>query len=102
MNAICNSTFQFAVNIVPAATRDMKGLDVAIRYALKCKIKSLRRNPRPPGVVKTKVAALWRVRVRDYRVIYEILDCKTTIHILGVLNRDESYDDLTDLNKRKR
>jgi mRNA interferase RelE/StbE len=36
---------------------------------------ALARNPRPPGCIKLAGAEdLWRIRVRQYRVIYQVVD----------------------------
>ena len=49
-------------------------------------------NPRPPGVIKLRGAENeWRIRVGDYRIIYEIDDDKRLIAILRIRHRREVY-----------
>jgi mRNA interferase RelE/StbE len=51
----------------------------------------LERNPRPPDVQKLKGRDAWRIRVGDYRVIYEIHDRVSQIIVITVGHRWEVY-----------
>ncbi len=74
------------------ALRDLGGLDGVVRERIARKIESLANNPRTPGAVKlTGEDGLWRVRVGDYRVIYEILHDEQVIIIHQVGHRREVY-----------
>lgn len=55
------------------------------------KIKSLENNPRPFGAIKLSDVESYRVRVGNYRIIYEINDKEKTIDIYDVLHRKDSY-----------
>jgi mRNA interferase RelE/StbE len=59
-------------------------------------IGKLATNPRPPGCVKLSGPdALYRVRIGDYRLIYEIQDERLVVVIVRVGKRDEgSYRNL--------
>ncbi len=48
-------------------------------------------NPRPPGCIKLTGRAGWRIRVGDYRVIYEIDDRQHIVTILHIGNRRDVY-----------
>ena len=54
----------------------------------------LANDPRPPGSKKLKgvIPALWRIRVRDYRVIYAIQDQTVTVEIIRIGHRREVYE----------
>jgi mRNA interferase RelE/StbE len=53
-------------------------------------IQALAQNPRPPGCRKlTGTENDWRIRVGDYRVIYEITDVLRVIRINRVRHRRE-------------
>lgn len=56
-------------------------------------IQSLGHAPRPVGVIKLKVQGepYWRIRIGDYRVIYEIRDSEKVISILAVGHRKDIY-----------
>jgi mRNA interferase RelE/StbE len=51
----------------------------------------LESNPRPPDVKKLKGRNAWRIRVGDYRVIYEIHDRELHILVITVGHRREVY-----------
>ena len=57
-------------------------------------IKSLRKleeNPRPPGIQKLKEEDAYRLRVGDYRVIYEIHDKVLLVLVVSVGHCREVY-----------
>jgi mRNA interferase RelE/StbE len=57
-------------------------------------VKGLADTPRPKGVEKIKSAGLWRVRQRDYRIVYDIDDSQKTVIILRIGHRREIYRSL--------
>jgi len=52
---------------------------------------SLEENPRPKGSKKLKDRNAYRVRVGNYRVIYEIFDNRLIIHVIAVGHRKDIY-----------
>jgi mRNA interferase RelE/StbE len=55
-------------------------------------LKGLSSNPRPPGCKKLVGGERdWRVRVGDYRVLYEIDDAEKAVRILNVKHRRDAY-----------
>ena len=49
-------------------------------------------NPRPPGCVKLAGAEdLWRIRVRQYRVIHQILDDELIVVVVKIGDRKDVY-----------
>jgi mRNA interferase RelE/StbE len=53
---------------------------------------ALASNPRPEGVTKLQGDEnAWRVRVGEFRVVYEIHDAVLMIMVLRVANRREAY-----------
>jgi mRNA interferase RelE/StbE len=55
-------------------------------------IQSLAQNPRPPGCRKlTGSKSDWRIRVGDYRVVYEIADAVRIVRVNRVRHRREVY-----------
>lgn len=48
-------------------------------------------DPRPPGVKKLAGGLGWRIRVGDWRVIYEIDDDRRLIAIVAVKPRQSAY-----------
>ena len=55
-------------------------------------IGGLASNPRPPGCLKMQGGdGLYRVRVGDYRIIYQIQDSVLTVLVVQIGNRKEIY-----------
>jgi mRNA interferase RelE/StbE len=48
-------------------------------------------NPRPSGCRKLKGADVYRIRVGDYRVVYEIHDDVLIVLVVRVAHRSEVY-----------
>ena len=55
-------------------------------------LKELAANPRPYGYKKLKGRPGYRIRVGDYRIIYQIKDNILTVFILIIGHRREVYD----------
>jgi mRNA interferase RelE/StbE len=55
------------------------------------RLSNLEADPRPPDVKKLKGRDAWRIRVGDYRVIYEIYDRELQIIVVRVGHRREIY-----------
>lgn len=52
---------------------------------------ALHEDPRPTGSVKLAGTELWRIRVGDYRVIYEVRDAILVVLVIKVGHRREVY-----------
>jgi len=55
-------------------------------------IRDLANTPRPAGCKKLSGRSGWRIRVGNYRVIYEIDDNTQTITVMHVGHRRDVYD----------
>ena len=55
------------------------------------RIRALAEDPRPPGCLKLVGRAGWRLRVGNYRVVYEINDAEEKITVLHVGHRRDIY-----------
>lgn len=54
-------------------------------------IRRLADEPRPDGVKKLSGREAWRIRVGDYRILYEIDDEQLVILIIDIGHRREVY-----------
>ena len=75
-----------------AAEKDLKRLATSVRPRIIAAIKNLAIDPRPSGcrkLVGTKND--WRIRVGDYRVIYEIADAIRVVRVNRVRHRRDVY-----------
>ena len=55
-------------------------------------IAALEENPRPQGYKKLKGREGFRVRVGNYRIIYEIFDRELLVDVIDVGHRKDIYD----------
>lgn len=56
------------------------------------RIEALGNQPRPSGCTKLRgLAALWRIRIGDYRVVYSIDDSRRVVDIIAVRHRRDAY-----------
>ena len=62
----------------------------AVRRIL-ARLAELETNPRPTDVKKLKGRKAWRIRVGDYRVIYEIHNRQLQILVITIGHRREVY-----------
>lgn len=82
----------YQVEITPAAKRQIKKLVEPVQLAIIERLEQLAENPRPSGALKMQGAeSLYRIRVGDYRIIYEIQDRALLIAIVKVGHRSDVY-----------
>ncbi|RME68588.1 MAG: type II toxin-antitoxin system RelE/ParE family toxin [Nitrospirae bacterium] len=68
-----------------------EGIIQDYRQEIKEKIFSLAHNPRPKGCMKLVNRDGWRIRVGNYRVIYEVDDTEATVTIIHIGHRKDIY-----------
>ncbi len=84
---------EYSITFARSARRELEALDSSLITRILSKIESLASHPRPHGSRKlTGEKHLWRIHIRDYRVIYSILDKEGNIDITAVRHRREAYD----------
>jgi mRNA interferase RelE/StbE len=81
----------YTLRILPRAEKELASLDVKPYDSVKKRIYALAEEPRPPGCGKLKGDPGWRVRVGDYRIVYEVDDASGTVTVLRVGHRKEIY-----------
>ena len=84
----------YTIRIAPAAEREIQKLARQIQRRILDRIEELRTAPRTHGAEKLKGKgsdAFYRVRVGDYRIIYEIADEALTVLVVKVGNRRDVY-----------
>jgi mRNA interferase RelE/StbE len=81
------------INISSRAERELKRLDRTIKNRIVTALLGLIKNSRPSGCIKVKTSEnLWRIRVGDWRVGYEIDDASQTVTIITIGHRSQFYD----------
>ena len=82
----------YRVLLESAAEKDLRRLSPDIHDRVITVIQGLTANPRPPGCRKlTGSKNDWRIRVGDYRVLYEIADAIRVVRVNRVRHRREVY-----------
>jgi len=82
----------YEVYLERAAERDLRHLSSEEFHRVIPRIKALSENPRPSGCRKiTGSKNDWRIRIGDYRVIYEIDEDAKVVRIMRVRHRREVY-----------
>ena len=82
---------KYTVLIERYAQKQIMKLDRKVIPLIKTAIAGLADNPRPYGYKKLKGEDAYRIRVGDYRVIYEIEDDKIIITVVSVGHREDIY-----------
>ena len=81
----------YEIKITDYALKELNSLDKKTYLKIKQAMQKLSENPRPKGCKKLINRDAWRIRVGDFRVIYEIHDYKLLIIIIRVANRKIVY-----------
>jgi mRNA interferase RelE/StbE len=82
----------YEVYLERSAEIDLKHLPTSIFHRIILQIGTLAEDPRPPRCRKiTGSKNDWRIRIGDYRVIYEIDDKAKAVRIMRVRHRREVY-----------
>ncbi len=84
----------YKIQILPKATRQLKGLFIQVRQEVSRTIQSLANELRPIGVRKLSGEKdIYRVRVGNYQVLYQIIDKVVVVVVVSVGHRREVYRD---------
>jgi len=83
---------RYEIIIRPTAEKSLDKIPRPVRRRIADELEELRSNPHPAGVIKLAgYENLWRIRVGDYRVVYEIHDDQLVILVLRVAHRKDVY-----------
>jgi mRNA interferase RelE/StbE len=85
---------RYAVRIVATARRELLGLPDRARQRVRIAIRNLATNPRPTGaklLAGRGADRFWRIRVGEYRVLYEIRDTELIVLVIRIGHRREVY-----------
>lgn len=79
--------------VSPSAERDLGKLSREVARHVTDAIDKLSENPRPPGclLLRDYQPPTWRLRVGDWRILYEIDDHVGLVRIRNVYHRSRSY-----------
>lgn len=77
--------------ILPAVERQLSRIDSGARRRVDAAILALAGDPRPHGCRKLSGSEEYRIRVGDYRILYEIEDAFLRILVVKVGHRRDVY-----------
>lgn len=81
----------YTVSIVPSAQREMRRLPRSILVRIHRRIINLGQDPRPSRAKKLRADSGYRIRIGDYRLVYDIDDASQTVTIRIVRHRRDAY-----------
>jgi mRNA interferase RelE/StbE len=81
----------YTVTILRRAQRELASISAAEIPHIRDAIRALNNDPRPSGCQKLSGREGWRIRVGDYRVIYEIDDSEHSVTVLHIGHRRDVY-----------
>lgn len=84
----------YKVEILRGVLKQLKKIPSELQERIQIKIDDLATEPRPNGVKKLKGKEnAYRIRVGDYRVIYDIFDDLLVVNVVEVGHRRNIYKD---------
>jgi mRNA interferase RelE/StbE len=84
---------KYSVRFVRSARKELEQLPDAALQRIFTRIEALAENPRPPGCKKLRGATdLWRIRVGNYRIVYQVEDAVLLVEIRAVGDRKDVYE----------
>jgi mRNA interferase RelE/StbE len=82
----------YRIELEPSAVRQLRKLDPPDRRRIQAALELLADGPRPPASkMLVNSGGAWRVRVGDFRIVYEIEDDRLVVLVLALGHRREIY-----------
>lgn len=83
----------YHVELTTAAARQVRKLPRPARDRVLDAIEDLGDDPRPHGVKKLRgEQTAWRIRIGEYRVIYDVFDSKLLVTVVRATHRSKVYN----------
>ncbi len=85
-------TQRYEVRLARRAVRSLALLQRQEQLRIRAAIDLLAENPRPPGCVALQgEPSVFRVRVGDFRILYEVVDRLLLVQVVRIGHRREVY-----------
>ncbi len=81
----------YKVKLSNKAVKELDKIDFQIVKKLFDKMKNLENNPMPVGSIKLKGENAYRIRLGNYRIIYEVIEHSKQVLIYKVAHRKDVY-----------
>jgi mRNA interferase RelE/StbE len=82
----------YSLNFTKRAFKELAKINEPFYTSIKIAITGLTDNPRPQGYRKLKGRDGYRIRVGDYRIIYDIFDSELVIDVIDLGHRKNIYE----------
>jgi mRNA interferase RelE/StbE len=83
----------YALSFRPAALRQLRKVDPPVARRIKAATSALCADPRPHGAKALTGQHGWlRIRVGDYRIVYEVRDSELVVLVIQIGHRSHVYD----------
>ncbi len=82
----------YTVELSNRAKRELAALSANLQTRIVAALRRLEENPRPSGITKLEGEDyIYRLRIGDYRVLYEVHDKRLLVLVVKVGHRREVY-----------
>jgi mRNA interferase RelE/StbE len=83
----------YTVELTTAAARQLRKIEPTTRRRLLLALRGLEMDPRPHGCRKLAgYDDAWRLRVGDFRILYEVQGTVLTVTVFRIGNRRDIYE----------
>ncbi|MCC8406529.1 MAG: type II toxin-antitoxin system RelE/ParE family toxin [Rickettsia endosymbiont of Sceptobius lativentris] len=90
---------EYKIELTPNAQRQLKKLSKQLQQTIIQKLEDLKAIPLPVGIEKLSgIDNLYRLRIGNYRIIYQVEHKILLILVLKIGDRKEVYDNLKSLH----
>ena len=81
----------YKIEIKKSAAKEIENLPSVVLKRVVSHIQELVNDPRPLGCKKLSGDEKYRIRIGDYRILYEVEDEIVTVYVVKVAHRKEVY-----------
>ena len=82
----------YIVVLSTSARKALSKLERSVQERVIVALELLKVDPRPPNAVKLKgMDNVWRIRVGDYRIVYEVTDTELVVWVVRIADRKDVY-----------
>jgi mRNA interferase RelE/StbE len=81
----------YEITVLRTAVKSVERLTKEVQDRVIDAIAELAKTPRPSGAKKLVARDAMRIRVGDYRIIYEVDDAMKTVQVVVVSHRKDAY-----------
>ncbi len=82
---------RYAVEVLRSAQKQLERVPRDRQEQILSVLAELADVPRPEGCMKLAGREAWRIRVGDYRIVYEIRDERRVVIVVVVAHRKDAY-----------